>query len=101
MYSAPILQRPLFAFGVAVAFSVMYFAGMRALSIGPVSLASFLLIWVVPVVVCGVFHFTIVRGSNLPSGRRSLQIVVSAIGAPVLAFCLYILISIIATGEGL
>jgi len=101
MYSAPIFQRPRFAFGLAIAFSVMYFAGLRALSVVPGSPATFLLVWLVPVAVCGVFHFTVVRGSDLSGSRRWVQVIASAIGAPLLAFYLLILISIITTGEGL
>src|SRR5437016_63698 len=83
MYSAPIFQRPRFAFGLAIAFSVMYFAGLRALSVVPGSPATFLLVWLVPVAVCGVFHFIVVRGSDLSGSRRWVQVIASAIGTTV------------------
>ncbi len=101
MYSAAILQRPLIAFCLAIAFSVVYFAGLQALSVAPVSPATFLFIWLVPVAVCGAFHFTVVRGSDLSGIRRWVQVIASAVGAPLLAFYLLILVSIITTGEGL
>jgi hypothetical protein len=103
MYASPILRRPLFAFGAAIAFSILYFVAVRMLLPPPTpqTLIVYMALWLVPVPVCGAFHFTVVMGSDLRRSRKWAQIITSAVGAPLLAFYGLLLVTIIATGQGL
>jgi hypothetical protein len=106
MYAIPILQRPILAFVAAVVTCCIYFfAVFAALSaFGPKGASQLhpllhLTLLAAPAVLCGLFHFNVVRGSDLSNLRKWLQILAAALGAPLLGLTVVMWAWIFVTGE--
>ena len=107
MYATPALQRPIVAFAIAVIACWIYF-GLVGVFLGrvlPQKVTPNILVhtslFLVPAVLSGVFHFIVVRGSDLSAVRRCIQIIAAAIGAPILGWYLLVLASTLYSNESL
>ena len=103
MLTAAITDRPLYAFGAALVgcgvYFLVLFGALTALRATLTPGLYFTLI-ALPVLISGFFHYTVTRNAAMSQWRRWLQIVTSAVGAPLIAWYLVGFGLILATGEG-
>ena len=99
-------QRPLLAFAAAFAACCLYFTLSLLLlsTVHPTGRSlspAVLLVWfLAPAALCGLFHYSVTRDSDLSPVRRWVQIVTSAIGAPLLGLNVVTLAWILFAGNG-
>ncbi|HWN29912.1 MAG TPA: hypothetical protein VNN78_00905, partial [Burkholderiales bacterium] len=88
--SAPVFQQSGLAFAAAVVACWAYMSAVSGIlsAFGPKELSPVLVIvlLVIPFVFCGLFHFTVVRDSDLSMLQKCVQIIGAAFFAPLLGW---------------
>ena len=91
MFASAIKERSILAFAAALfgcgAYVIVLF-GVLSLLKATLNPLLYSILFAIPVLACGLFHHAVTRNAAMSQGRRWLQVLASALAAPILAWYL-------------